>query len=353
MNKKIVLIEDNPEMRENIQEILELADYEVSAAENGKLGVELVKTVKPDLILCDIMMPELDGYGVLHMLSRNKETSSIPFIFLTAKSERDDFRKGMNMGADDYLTKPFDDVQLLNAVEKRLARIEQLAGDFDRSESGLNDFFKNISGIQSLESLKDGKRIKKFNKKDTIYFEGDYPNFLYFINSGKVKTGKMNEDGKDFVTGLHKEGDFIGYMALIKETPYEESAVALEDCELSLIPREEFLQLLYSSKEVSNKFIKMLAGSVTEKQEELLNLAYDSVRKRVADALLKLAGTYKNREGDQFSMAISRDDLAAIVGTATESVIRTLSEFKADGYISIKGSNITILQEDELKNFRF
>ncbi|MCB9224768.1 MAG: response regulator [Crocinitomicaceae bacterium] len=353
MHKKIVLIEDNPEMRDNIQEILELADYDVSAAENGKIGVELVKSVKPDLILCDIMMPELDGYGVLHMISRNPDTSTIPFIFLTAKSEKEDFRKGMNMGADDYLTKPFDDVQLLNAVEKRLARIEQLSTEFVRTENGLNDFFSNLTGIQSLENLKDGKRIKKFAKKDNIYFEGDYPSFLYFVNSGKVKTGKMNEDGKDFVTGLHKEGDFIGYMALIRETPYEESAVALEDCELSLIPREEFLQLLYSSKEVSNKFIKMLAGSVTEKQEELLNLAYDSVRKRVADALIKLSETYKKDSNDQFSMSISRDDLAAIVGTATESVIRTLSEFKSDGYISIKGSNITILDEEELKNFRF
>lgn len=97
----------------------------------------------------------------------------------------------------------------------------------------------------------------------------------------------------------------------------------------------------------------MLAGSVTEKQEELLNLAYDSVRKRVADALIKLSETYKKDSNDQFSMSISRDDLAAIVGTATESVIRTLSEFKSDGYISIKGSNITILDEEELKNFRF
>lgn len=352
MNKKIVLIEDNLEMRENIQEILELADYNVASAENGKIGVDLIKSEKPDLILCDIMMPELDGYGVLHMISRNPDTAAIPFIFLTAKSEREDFRKGMNLGADDYLTKPFDDVQLLNAVEQRMKRIEQLSHEFDRSEGGLNDFIDS-SGIETLENLKDGNRTKKFNKKDTIFFEGDYPNFIYFIKSGKVKTSKMNEDGKDFVTGLHKEGDFIGYMPLIKESDFEESAIALEDCELSLIPREEFVKLLSSSKEVSNKFIRMLAGSVTEKQDELLNLAYDSVRKRVADALLKLAETYKNEENDQFSMAISRDDLAAIVGTATESVIRTLSEFKADGYISIKGSNITILKMDELKNFRF
>jgi CRP-like cAMP-binding protein/CheY-like chemotaxis protein len=352
MNKKIVLIEDNLEMRENISEILTLADYDVSSAENGKIGVDLVKNIKPDLILCDIMMPELDGYGVLHLISRNPEISGIPFIFLTAKSEREDFRKGMNMGADDYLTKPFDDIQLLNAVEKRLKRIEQFSSEFDRTEEELHEFI-NQSGIDTLEQLKGSNRTRKLQKKDTLFFEGDYPNFLYFIKSGKVKVGKMNEDGKDFVTDLLKSGDFIGYMALIKGESYQETASVLEDCEVTLIPKEEFLQLLHSSKEVSEKFIKMLAGSITEKQDELLNLAYASVRKRVADALMKLSETYKKEETNEFTMSISRDDLAAMVGTATESVIRTLSEFKSDGFIAIKGSKITILNEDELKNFKF
>ena len=353
MSKKIVLIEDNLEMRENIQEILELDGYIVATAENGKIGIDMVIKEEPDLILCDIMMPELDGYGVLHVISKRPETSGIPFIFLTAKSEKDDFRKGMNMGADDYLTKPFDDIQLLDAVERRLKRIEQFAGDFDKTHESLDRFLNDANGIQELESLKGDKRTKKYNKKDTVFFEGDYPNFLYFIKSGKVKTSKMNEDGKDFVTGLFKEGDFFGFMALIRDSSHEESATVLEDCELSLIPKEDFVQLLHSSKEVSNKFITMLAGSVTEKQEELLNLAYDSVRKRVADALVKLATTYKKDEKDQFSMAISRDDLAAIVGTSTESVIRTLSEFKSDGYISIKGSIITVLQQKELEDFKY
>ncbi|MEO9532982.1 MAG: response regulator [Crocinitomicaceae bacterium] len=353
MTKHIVLIEDNLEMRENIQEILELADYKVSAAENGKIGVDLVKTEIPDLVLCDIMMPELDGYGVLHVLSKNPKTSVIPFIFLTAKSENEDFRKGMNLGADDYLTKPFDDIQLLDAVERRIKRVEQFGRDFDRNSEGLNNFIDEASKIQNLEHLKEGKRIKKYAKKHSIFQEGDHPNFLYFVNSGKVKTSKMNTDGKDFVTGLFAKGDFFGYMPLIKEMSYQESANAMEETELTLIPREEFIDLLYSSKEVSNKFIKMLAGSVYEQQEELVTLAYDSVRKRVAEALLKLTKTYKENDTENFSISITRDDLAAIVGTATESVIRTLSEFKADGYIAIKGSNITILKEDELRNFRF
>jgi len=347
---KIALIEDNQEMRENIEEILELANYDVVTAENGKKGVSLIKQELPDLILCDIMMPELDGYGVLYMVGKDPKTAAIPFIFLTAKSERDDFRKGMNLGADDYLTKPFDDTQLLNAIERRLKRIEQFATDFDRSEHGLNSFLDQVDGI---EELTKERRVKKYTKKDNLYFEDDYPNYLYFVISGKIKTYKMNADGKDFVTGLFSKGDFFGFTEMIKGINYSTSAAALENCEVALIRREDFLKMLYTSREVSEKFIQMLVGSVTEKQKELLNLAYDSVRKRVADSLLKLSEKYKEEGGEQFSMSISRDDLAAIVGTATESVIRTLSEFKTDGYIAIKGSSITILQPEKLKNFMF
>ncbi|MCA6407955.1 MAG: response regulator, partial [Cytophagales bacterium] len=122
---KILIIEDNLEVRENTAEILELAQYKVITAENGKTGVELAIKGKPDLIICDIMMPVLDGYGVLHMLSKNPETAAIPFIFLTAKSEKSDYRKGMELGADDYITKPFDDTQLLNAIEIRLKKSAQ------------------------------------------------------------------------------------------------------------------------------------------------------------------------------------------------------------------------------------
>lgn len=350
---KIVLIEDNSEMRENIKEILELANYTVFTAENGKKGVELIKNEVPDLILCDIMMPELDGYGVLYMVSKFPETASIPFIFLTAKSEREDFRKGMNMGADDYITKPFDDTELLDSIERRLNRIKQFSEEFEKTSDSLYSFINDVKGLTELDKMSIEKRTKKYNKKDTIYFEGDSPNYLYFLTAGKVKVFKMNKDGKEFVTNLYTKGDFLGYKSLINEESYEESAVALEPTEITLIPKEDFLHLLYSSKEVSHKFIKMLAGSIDIKQQELLNLAYDTVRKRVADSLLKLQDKYKDEGQDAFSIAISRDDLASIVGTATESVIRTLSEFKHDKYISIKGSSITILDAEKLKNFRF
>ena len=124
--KTILLIEDNKDIRENTAEILELSNYEVLTAENGKIGVELALKQPPDLIICDIMMPVMDGYGVLHSLGKNKETAAIPFIFLTAKTERTDMRKGMEMGADDYITKPFEEIELLNAVEARLKKSDAL-----------------------------------------------------------------------------------------------------------------------------------------------------------------------------------------------------------------------------------
>ena len=120
MKKKILLIEDNLDIRDTTADILNVAGYKVLTESNGKSGVECAMREKPDLIICDIMMPVMDGYGVLYALSRDEELSRIPFIFLTAKSERSDLRKGMALGADDYITKPFDIIDLLNAIETRL-----------------------------------------------------------------------------------------------------------------------------------------------------------------------------------------------------------------------------------------
>ena len=130
--KKILVIEDNKDVRENIAEILELSGYKVEQAINGKEGATKAKYLLPDLIVCDIMMPELDGYGVLNLLSSESITSSIPFIFLTAKAELNDMRKGMNMGADDYITKPFEDAELLKAIEVRLGKVSAIKSDFHK-----------------------------------------------------------------------------------------------------------------------------------------------------------------------------------------------------------------------------
>jgi CheY-like chemotaxis protein len=120
--KKILVIESGAEMRRNLTTILRLEKFHPLPAENGRVGVELAKTEKPDLILSDIVMPELDGYGVIAALRSNRDTLSIPFIFVTAKAEKRDIRTAMKLGADDYLTKPVAKLDLLDAIRSRLER---------------------------------------------------------------------------------------------------------------------------------------------------------------------------------------------------------------------------------------
>jgi CRP-like cAMP-binding protein len=350
--KKILLIEDNADMRENIAEILELASYDVTTAPDGKEGVRHAQEIIPDLIICDIMMPELDGYGVLHILGKDPKTARIPFIFLTAKAEKSDMRKGMNLGADDYISKPFDDTELLDAVEVRLKKSDFLQKEFAATSEGLNEFLSEARGLEELKKLSVENRVMKYRKKDTIFHEKDYPRSLYFILKGKVKTLKSNDEGKEYITGLHNEGEFLGYEALLQGSTYSESAAVLEDTEITIIPAEDFNALIYKNRDVADKFIKLLSNNLKEKQERLLKLAYNSIRKRVADALIMLYDRYKKEGSEAFSMAIPREDLAGIVGTAPESVIRALSDFKSEKLIEIKGSSITILNADKLKNMK-
>lgn len=350
--KKILLIEDNKDVRENTEEILKLAQYIVVTAKNGKEGVELAQKEKPDLIICDIMMPVLDGHGALHLLSKNEETSSIPFIFLTAKAERSDFRKGMEMGADDYLTKPFDDVELLNAIESRLKKNAILKKEFTKNMEGINEFLNEAKGIESLKKLSEERNVRIYKKKDDVYKEGSYPKGIYFVSKGKVKTFQTNEMGKELITELHKEGDFFGYLSLLQDEKHSSTATALEEAEIYMIPKEDFFSLIYKNAEVSRKFIEILSNNLRANEQQLVKLAYNSVRKRVAEALVKLSDTYKKEGEQKFSMKVSREDLANLVGTATETVIRTLSDFKDEKFIEISSGKITILNYDKLVNMQ-
>jgi CRP-like cAMP-binding protein/CheY-like chemotaxis protein len=350
--KKVLLIEDNVDVRENIAEILELAGYDVETAENGKVGVEIAQKLRPDLIICDIMMPVLDGYGALHLLNKNEQTSSIPFIFLTAKAERVDMRKGMEMGADDYITKPFDDIELLNAVESRLRKAEAMRKDLQPTRENMNDVLGQIKGISDIAKVSERQQIKHFKKRDIIFTEGDTPSGLYLLNTGKVKLFKSHELGKDLIIKLLQPGDFFGYMALLEDEFHTISAEALEDCEVTIFPMDDFYKLL-THPVVMQDFVRLLTGNIQSEHEKLIALAYSSVRKRTAESLLELRARYHDLKSDKpFSMSIAREDLANMVGTATESLIRTLSDFKAEGLVEIHGSNITITHVDRLEKMK-
>ncbi len=347
--KKILVIEDTAEVRENLCEILELSGYEVVAAENGKKGVTSAREHQPDLILCDVMMPELDGFGVMKILNRSPDLNHIPLIFLTARAEKSDMRKGMGLGAEDYITKPFDDVELLEAIEVRLKKAERIQSSFDQSESGLQTFFSEAKAVQELEKLSLDKELREYKKKATIYEEGQTARWLFFVVTGSVKAYKTNEYGKELTTELYSEGDFFGYNALIGEQSYNHSAGCTTDATLRLIPKDDFFLLLYNNRDFGAQFIKMLAQKNRDKEMQLLDLAYSSVRKKVANALCTFAKKTTPIDDNSYQLKVSRDDLAALAGTAKETLIRTLSDFKSEGLIEITTQSISIPDLTELE----
>lgn len=345
MSKSILIIEDNNDIRESTAEILELAGYTVQQASNGKAGVDLAQQHKPDVILCDIMMPELDGYGVLFLLGKNPDTATIPFIFLTAKAERVDFRKGMEMGADDYLTKPFDDIELLNAIESRLSKNEKQKAYFSKSLQNLENLATiSRNGGAELKTLIAGRKIRQIKKKQVLYYEGDSPQGIYLILEGSIKTIKIAEDGRELMTGLFKTDDYIGMNALLLNEAFNETAEAMEDAAICMLPRDMVLSLLDRYPDIGNQFLKILSNNIKEKEEQLIELAYNSVRKRLAQVLVRL----NKQTGEDLQFKISREELATMAGMATETVSRTLTDFKDEGLIEKKGSHIQILELNKL-----
>jgi CRP-like cAMP-binding protein/DNA-binding response OmpR family regulator len=347
--KTILIIEDNNDIRESTAEILELAGFAVHQGINGKQGVDLAYQHKPDLILCDIMMPELDGYGVLYLLSKNTDTASIPFIFLTAKAERVDFRKGMEMGADDYLTKPFDDIELLNAIESRLEKKRKQEEYYSKSLQSIEKLSAGRGeGVAGLKNIIAGRKIRQIKKKQVLYYEGDHPQGLYLVIEGSVRTFKLAEDGRELMMGLHRADDYLGVNALLLDEPFTETAEAVDDSAICLLPKEAIINLINQYPDISLQFIKILANNIKEKEDQLLELAYNSVRKRLAQVLVRLS----KQLPDPSQFKISRDELASMAGMATETVSRTLSDFKDEKLIEKKGSHIQILDLNRLAKMK-
>lgn len=342
--KTILIIEDHDDIRESTAEILELAGYNVLAAPEGKSGVEMALKHLPDLILCDIMMPVLDGYGVLYLLGKHEETSSIPLIFITAKAERADLRKGMEMGADDYITKPFDDMELLNAIDSRLKKYAKEKGS---SIATLSVDDQNIL----FEKLIESGRERVYKKKQLIYQEGDLPIYLYQIISGNVRNYLFHKDGRELTTVVLKEGDFFGYESILMKKNYPDNAEALEETEVRLINKDDFYELLERNPSLNQRFIRLLSHNIIKKDEQMLSFAYHSVRKRIADALVSVAEKLNREpESDSCIIRVSREDLASIAGTANETISRTLADFIDEGILSKKGNSIKIHSLSKLKN---
>jgi DNA-binding response OmpR family regulator len=350
MTKKVLLIEDDAVLRENTAELLELSNYEVMVAPNGKVGVEMAKNQSPDIIVCDIMMPELDGYGVLELLSKDDNTKYTPFIFLSAKTERKDVRKGMDLGADDYITKPFSEDELISAIESRIAKASILK---DIREKQFDDQLKNSDDeIRTLNDLKnffdDNGESFYYAQGDIVYREGQNSNYIFLILKGVVKCYKLDEQGKELTTALHKEDDLFGYTSFIQNIPYQETSTAIKDVELVGISKDQLKHVLDNNHKITLELIQLLTDDLEGVKDQLLQMAYSSVNKKTAITILKFAEKLNVKPEDPIK--ISRNDLASVAGIATETLIRTMSNFKKEGLIEIEGRNIRILDIKRLQD---
>jgi CRP/FNR family transcriptional regulator, cyclic AMP receptor protein len=336
--KTILIVEDDKFIREDVEEMLTLAGYSVVIAQDGKEGIAKAKELNPDLIITDIAMPFVDGMGLLYMLRHDTKTEGTPVIFLTSKSERNDIRNAMASGADDYITKPFNNEELLKAIENRFSRLDILK---KKLASELQTTAGRITSADSgdLEKLIVDCETHSYQKKQLIYKEGCNPHYLFYILKGRVRTYKDHEDGKQLSTDIYSAGDFIGYNALLEESTYMETAEAIDEVELALVPRKNFENLVHGNLCIANKLIRMLAKNITEKENYLIEIAYDTLRKKVAKTLVNVQKKFQSDKAKPFYNDISRDDLASMAGTAKESFIRTLAEFKKEMLIDVQKDN--------------
>jgi CheY-like chemotaxis protein len=347
--KTILIIEDDIVLRETTSEILELENYKVLTASNGIRGAEQARIMLPDLILCDIMMPEMDGYQLLEILSKDEKTKRIPFIFMSAKTEIKDVRKGMDLGADDYLTKPVDEELLLSAISSRLAKFALLKEKEEAQEISAEQAI--INDIENIEDLKnyfcDYGVSKNYNKGDVIYKEGEYSNNVYLIYKGKIKSFKIDEFGKELILNIHKGDDLLGISAIIDNSHYYESIMAMENTEIIYVSKNTLLKILENNHKLTLEIFQLFNENLTQVKGQLLQMAYGSMRRKTAQTILKFANLMGNSTSK--SISISRRDLAGVAGIATESLIRTLTDFKKNGILEIEGRNIKILDTEKLK----
>ena len=226
----ILVIEDESQILLNLQEILELGDLSVITAADGNIGLQLAKTKNPDLIICDIMMPGLSGYEVLTELRKDDKSADIPLIFLTAKADRNDLRQGMGLGADDYITKPFEPFEILQAVKARLERHsisnQAYLKESYKSESLQQEIKKNRTELQNSQELAQirGNVLEKFSE--------DLRNPLSSINMAiyMLKQAK-NEEERDKYLSILKEA-YTQEIELLKEVDSLQELLTAENTKL-------------------------------------------------------------------------------------------------------------------------
>ncbi|MEO0733694.1 MAG: response regulator [Bacteroidota bacterium] len=341
MKQRILVIEDNEDVRENLAEILTLYGFEVAEAANGLLGVKAALDHPPALILCDVMMPELDGFGVLNLLMENERIAGIPFVFLTAKTEREDVRRGMNLGADDYLTKPFYKDELLRVVKARLKKAAVRKPPATDAAQLVDIKIGHNLLLQALGPERD----RTYARGEQVVREGDHAHGIYYLREGQVLLGRAHEYGRDYILAELGPEETFGISSVLEQEPLPYTArVVSEQARVAFLPKHDFLALVNRERSVAEALMHLLAGRLLRRSDQLVHQAYDSVRRRTALVLCDLYEKY-----DGAAIQLSREELAQMVGATKESVIRALSDFKRERLLETEGRSIHLLAVKELR----
>lgn len=205
------------------------------------------------------------------------------------------------------------------------------------------------NGVAELKVLIASRKVRQIKKKQILYYDGDQPQGIYLVLSGSLKTIKLAEDGRELMIGLYKTEDYLGINALLLDEAFNETAEAVEDSAVCMLPKEAVIMLLNFYPDIAKQFIRILSNSVREKEDQLLELAYRSIRKRLAQVLLRLSKQAKIHVN---GFKISREELAYMAGIATETVSRILTDFKVEGLIEKKGSLIQLLNPNKLASMK-
>lgn len=344
----ILVIDNDPSLRQNAKDILELAGYSVLTAENGLKGIQVALSQKVDLILCDIIMPVLDGYAVLKELSSLPKTQRIPFIFITAISDLKEIRAAMNLGADDYIVKPFEEKDLLGSLRIRLAKVALF------QLKKLNDQKNEIIEIPNLQDLKKyffsrGEEIS-LCKKEILFSENQLAKNVFFLQKGLIKSFSIDEYGKELITEIYRSGSFLGLYSFKDCLVYPEGALAIESSRLFRLPLSLVVKVFQFNPQLTLQWAQELSEEVIDLKNLLLQTAYASVLRKTVNTILEYSEKRKFKKKELGR--ISRADLASVAGISKESFIRSLSALKNDGLINLDGHNIEILNMEELKKIR-
>ena len=234
------------------------------------------------------------------------------------------------------------------AVKMRLQKVENFKNIISQGTDSTNNLLPNPSdNFEELLQL-EAREVRSYKKKEYIYHEGNRASYLFFVKKGGVKTFKIHDEGKEFITEIHNQGSYFGYYPLLKDSNYQDYSECIEHSELILIPKADFLQLIYNNIEIARQFIKTLANDVLEKENQLIHMAYDSLRQRVIRTLCELHEKFKNQE-EVSKITLTREEISKYIGTARESFIRIMSELKDKESIEIIDGDIVLKNIQKLE----